>query len=174
MSKSLRHTISRSLFWSASLRVHDFVRSVSQTCLTVIPFCMKISKSLKQNARKMFPTHSCDQPLTTSSAGELLALLLVNLWFQMESLSVTHPAFIVLDRPHNHIVWHNKVSWKSLLGRTSTKTTQDQKKVRMTVNLDFQELLDSYYSNTHTHTHKDRRERDGFSGGTKTGNGDCG
>lgn len=96
---------------------------------------------------------------TTSFVGELLAL--VNLWVQMELLSVSHPALIVLNRLC-------KTSSKALWGRAITKT--QEKKLWRTINLHFSELLDSYYSNKH----KDGRERDGFQGRTKPGNGDFG
>ena len=43
--------------------------------------------------------------------------------------------------------------------RNEHKNRKRPKKVWMTVNLDFQELLDSYYSNTHTHTHTMTEEK---------------
>lgn len=61
----------------------------------IAPFLAFIMEK-KHDAKTRVPTHSSHQPLTTSFARELLALLQVNLCFQMKSLSVTHPVGIVL------------------------------------------------------------------------------
>lgn len=66
---------------------------------------LKSKNHWEKRPENMVPTHSCHRPLTTSSAGELLALQLVNLPFSNGVCRSHTPILIILNRPHQTTIY---------------------------------------------------------------------